>query len=75
MESMPMTGDPDHDFAMMMKKHHQSAIDMAEVELKHGKDHKIMGMAKEIISSQQTEIKEFDQWLKQHKTAAQSMSN
>ena len=29
MESMKMSGDPDRDFATMMKTHHQGAIDMA----------------------------------------------
>ena len=73
MESMPMTGDPDHDFAMMMKKHHQSAIDMAQAELQHGKDPKIKAMAKKIISSQRSEIKAFDQWLSKHKPGADAM--
>ena len=61
MESMPMTGDTDHDFAMMMKKHHQGAIDMAQKELQQGKDPTIKAMAKKIISSQRSEIKVFDQ--------------
>ena len=73
MESMPMTGDTDHDFAMMMKKHHQGAIDMAQKELQHGKDPKIKAMAKKIISSQRSEIKAFDQWLAKHKPGAEAM--
>ena len=67
MESMKMSGDTDKDFAMMMKMHHQGAIDMAQVELKDGKDEKLRKMAKKIIESQQKEIKEFDQWLAKHK--------
>ena len=67
MESMSSSGDTDRDFAMMMKKHHQSALDMAEVELKLGKDAKLRGMAKNIIKSQKKEIKEFDEWLAKHK--------
>ena len=35
---MQMSGDPDVDFARMMIPHHQSAIDMARIELEHGKD-------------------------------------
>ena len=73
MESMPMTGDTDHDFAMMMKKHHQGALDMAQAELQHGKDPKIKAMAKKIISSQRSEIKAFDQWLSKHKPGADAM--
>ena len=63
MESMKMSGDTDRDFAMMMKMHHQGAIDMAQMELKNGKDPKMKKMAKRIIEAQQKEIKEFDQWL------------
>ena len=66
MESMASSGDTDRDFAMMMKKHHQSALDMAEVELKLGKDAKLRGMAKDIIKSQKKEIKKFDEWLAKH---------
>ena len=63
MESMKGSGDIDHDFAMMMKMHHQSALDMANIQLQQGKDAKLRSMAKDIIKSQTKEIKEFDKWL------------
>ena len=69
MESMQTTGDTDRDFAMMMKIHHQGAIDMSEVELKSGKDPKMRAMAKGIIEAQKKEIKEFEQWLAKHKAS------
>ena len=75
MEAMKSSGNVDHDFAMMMKKHHESALDMAQVELQHGKDAKMRSMAKNIIASQKKEIKEFDQWLaKQKHPMAEPMS-
>lgn len=67
MEAMKSSGNIDHDFAMMMKQHHESALDMAQVELQHGKDAKMRSMAKKIIESQKKEIKEFDQWLAKRK--------
>ncbi len=67
MGAMKSNGNIDHDFAMMMKMHHQSALDMAEVELQQGKDPKMRSMAKKIIESQKKEIKEFDQWLAKQK--------
>jgi len=67
MGAMKSSGDIDHDFAMMMKMHHESALDMAEVELQQGKDPKMRSMAKKIIESQKKEIKEFDQWLAKQK--------
>jgi uncharacterized protein (DUF305 family) len=70
MMQMKMTGDPDHDFAMMMSQHHQSGIHMSEAVLKHGKDPKIQDMARRIIEAQKKEIAEFDAWMKQHRAAA-----
>ena len=66
MESMKASGDTDHDFATMMKMHHQSALDMANMELQQGKDPVLRNMAKAIIKSQTKEIKEFDKWLAKH---------
>ena len=37
MKQMKPTGDVDKDFAMMMKAHHESALDMARIELATGK--------------------------------------
>lgn len=36
MENMAMTGDPDMDFAMMMKMHHQGSIDLGTAENQYG---------------------------------------
>ena len=56
MKQAPMAGNPDHDFAAMMIPHHQGAIDMAKVELLHGKDPVLRRLAQEIIVTQQQEI-------------------
>jgi uncharacterized protein (DUF305 family) len=62
------TGDPTHDFVMMMSPHHQSAIDMAQVLLKEpNADPEIKGMAEKIISDQQKEIGHLNAWLEKHK--------
>ena len=58
------SGNPDVDFVMMMIPHHQGAIDMAEVELKYGKDESRKALAREIIKAQQAEIAEMKDWLK-----------
>lgn len=67
MQSMPMSGDTDRDFAKMMRMHHQQALEMAQMEIKHGKDPKMKEMARKIIEAQRKEIKEFDDWLAKHK--------
>jgi uncharacterized protein (DUF305 family) len=66
MKQMKPTGDVDKDFAMMMKAHHESALDMAKIELASGKSPELKKMAKEIIASQTKEITRFDRWLKNH---------
>lgn len=67
MQSMTMTGETDHDFAEMMRMHHQAGVNMAQIELKHGTDPAMKKMAEKIMASQKKEIKEFDQWLQKHK--------
>lgn len=74
MGSMPMSGDPDVDFAMMMRIHHQGAIDMANAELSAGKDPQMKKMAKAIISAQKKEIAQFDAYLSKHPHSADKMS-
>lgn len=54
--NQPYSGDPDHDFASMMIPHHQGAIDMAQLELRYGKDPRLRRLAEEIIVTQQQEI-------------------
>ncbi|RYF85199.1 MAG: DUF305 domain-containing protein [Chitinophagaceae bacterium] len=72
MKSMSMSGDPDHDFAMMMKHHHQGAIDMAKAELAGGTDGKLKQMAQKMIDEQQKENAAFDSFLQSHKPAGNS---
>ena len=67
MQNMQMTGDVDKDFAMMMKIHHQQALEMAEMELANGKSSAMKAMAKKIISVQKKEIAQFDRWLAKQK--------
>ena len=74
MTSMPMSGDPDVDFAMMMRIHHQCAIDMANAELSNGKDPQMKKMAKAIVSAQKKEIAQFDAYLAKHGHSAHKMS-
>ena len=66
MAGTPLTGDADKDFAMMMIPHHQGAIDMANIELKHGKDGTLRAMAKMIVEAQEKEIKEIQDWQAKH---------
>ena len=63
MASMKTTGNADVDFAMMMRVHHQGAIDMAQAELRDGKDAQMRKLATSIISAQKKEIAQLDKFL------------
>jgi hypothetical protein len=55
MEVKP-SGDVDKDFGAMMIPHNQGAIDMAQAELRHGRNEQLRRIAQEIIIDQQQEI-------------------
>ena len=74
MSSMKMTGNADVDFAMMMRAHHQGAIDMAQAELRDGKDPQMKKMAKDIIDAQKKEIAQFEKFLAKNGTPLDKMN-
>ena len=51
-----VSGDPDRDFIAMMVPHHAGAIEMAMLELEHGRDARLRRLAQEIVVTQQSEI-------------------
>lgn len=56
MQNVKMTNNPDTDFAAMMIRHHEGAIEMAKIELRYGTDPRLRRLAQEIIVTQQSEI-------------------
>jgi len=52
----PATGDADRDFATMMIPHHQGAVEIAEAELRFGRDPVLRRLAQGIIVEQRQEI-------------------
>ncbi|MDH2997036.1 hypothetical protein A1D22_04965 [Pasteurellaceae bacterium LFhippo2] len=59
--------DPDVAFVKGMIPHHQGAVDMANIQLKYGKNQKMRQLAQEIIKAQEAEITFMKQWLDSHK--------
>ena len=66
-QCLPMhhSRDADANFIRDMIPHHQMAVDMAEKELKNGKDAKAREMAQKIIDAQNKEIADMRAWLKE----------
>lgn len=58
MKGMPMSGDTDKDFAMMMTHHHEHGIAMNKMEQQYGMSDKLKQMAKKSTGDQQKDIAE-----------------
>ena len=74
MDTMTMTKDPDHDFAMMMKMHHQGGIDMATYALVNGSDNEIKAIAQMMKDAQSMEIMELDSFMNAHTLMPDNMA-
>lgn len=66
MKAMQSTGNPDNDFASMMKIHHMGALEMAQKEVAQGIDAELKAMAQKMIDAQQQEIAELNTFLSGH---------
>lgn len=66
MKAVPSTGNPDNDFAALMKIHHMGAVEMAQLELSKGSDPKVKAMAQKMLDAQQKEIAELNTFLSGH---------
>ena len=69
MEAGVQHPDPDVAFVRGMVAHHRAAIEMAQIQLRHGSDPANRKLAQEIIQTQQREIEEMTAWLQRHRAA------
>ena len=61
--------DPDVAFARGMIPHHRGAVQMALIELRHGRDPELRKLARQVIATQQAEIAMLEGWLARRKLA------
>lgn len=66
MNAVPMTMDPDVDFAKMMIPHHQGSIDMANILFEYGKHQEALDLARGILEADQASINRLEQFLEAH---------
>jgi uncharacterized protein (DUF305 family) len=65
-DTLKLTGDPDYDFAIIMKIHHRHGIAMANEEVKYGSDTAMRSLAGRIKESQEKELKEIQDFISQN---------
>lgn len=72
LKALPLTGDADHDFAAIMRSHHQGAVVMMQEYLPNASDSMLRGMAEKGINDQQREVDELSAFLNSHKPTSQN---
>jgi uncharacterized protein (DUF305 family) len=64
-----MTGDPDHDFALMMTRHHEGGIRLSEQQVANGTDNQLKDIANRIIKTNREDIQKLQDFTSTHKPA------
>jgi uncharacterized protein (DUF305 family) len=62
----PLSGDADRDFVQGMLPHHLGAVEMAQVQLRYGRDPALRRLAQRIVTAQEKEIAELQAWQRAH---------
>lgn len=61
-QEIEYSDDADINFVRAMLRHHQSAIDMAKIELQYGDDPEIRKLAEDTIKAHEIEIEQMQVW-------------
>lgn len=62
--------DADKAFVLGMIPHHQGALDMAQIQLKFGKDRQMRRLAFDILRTQHLEVIQMNRWLRDNKVTS-----
>lgn len=69
MDEAPKGGPVEISFLNQMIPHHKGAVEMAEYEIKHGKNFEVIQLAKSILAEQDYELMQMQIWLAQWKVS------
>ena len=61
--AMFVTGDVDFDYAVNLRMHHQLAVDMAQAQVRNGKNARLRSMAMQLAAEHNKEIVILDRWM------------
>ena len=61
--AMFVTGDVDFDYAVNLRLHHQLAVDMAQAQVRNGKNARLRSMAMQLVAEHSKEIVILDRWI------------
>jgi uncharacterized protein (DUF305 family) len=60
---LPPSGSADRDFMLGMIPHHEGAVEMAKIQLRHGADPDMRKLARDVVRTQSEEIASMLEWL------------
>lgn len=63
---LPKTGYVERDFVQLLIQQHQSAINLAELAIKYGKDAELRTLSQKLSEQHQNDIQKLKEWLREH---------
>lgn len=60
------SGDAHRDFAEAMIPHREGAIEMARIQLEHGRDPELRALAEAVVATQGEEVERLRAWLRRN---------
>lgn len=66
LERLEPSGNADHDFARLLQAQQRHALEMARIQLQHGKDPELRRLAQQLLDEQGPRLRSLEQWQREH---------
>lgn len=63
---LPKTGYVERDYVQLLIQQHQSAISLAQLAVKYGKDAELRALSQKLSEQHQNDIQKLKEWLREH---------